>query len=188
MFVVLIGELALVGWHRLAADRRSAAAWRRVGHCSAVGDSTVVTCVGVHLVVITLPPETASCAVLSICSVKVNREARPAFEGALRESVAAGLGGAIPQFQTVNRRRCRDATSGGWIPDCVSKHSYGIAVDFRPVDDNRHWESVTDKDPRIMEVVTIFRRYGFRWGGTFASNFDPQHLEWKPGAKLPTRG
>lgn len=185
ILAAVLAALGLTVWNELQANRRVAAAWRRVGHCAPVGTTNEVTCTGVHLVVVTLPPSIGACADGGVCRVKVNREAAPAFQGALAEVADAELGPAVTQFQTVNRRRCRDAVTGAWIPGCVSKHSYGIAVDFRPADDNVRWESVTDRDPRIMEVVAIFQRYGFRWGGTFQSNVDPQHLEWQPGSRLP---
>jgi D-alanyl-D-alanine carboxypeptidase len=185
VLAAVVATLAWTAWGAFNEHRLTAAAWRRVGRCAPLGQSNAVECTGVHLVVLTLPRGVAACVNPSTCEAKVNVEAMPAFQGALSATVQAGLGGAITQFQTVNRRRCRDARNGAWIATCVSKHSYGIAVDFRTVDDNRHWETVTDRDERIMEVVSIFQRYGFRWGGNFTTNFDPQHLEWIPGSRIP---
>lgn len=180
LLAAILAVLLWQGWQVYAENQRERAAWRRVGSCEPVGATETVTCTGVHLVDLVLPPEIGSCRDAGICTVKVNREALQAFRAALREVVAQELGEFIPQFQTVNKRRCRDALSGSWIPNCVSKHSYGIAVDFRPFEDNANWEAVVDRDPGIADVVAIFRKAGFRWGGTF-DNFDPQHLEWIPG-------
>jgi D-alanyl-D-alanine carboxypeptidase len=168
------------GWRVFDQNRREQAAWKRVGRCNAVGTTDVVTCTGVRLVKLTLPNEIAACTDGDSCQVEVNREALPAFQIALAEVVDADLGRYVTQFQTVNRRRCKDALTAEWIPDCVSKHSYGIAVDFRPFADNANWDQVTDRQPGVADVVSIFRKHGFRWGGTFKSNYDPQHLEWIP--------
>ncbi len=185
LLATVLAVLAWTAWQVFDERRREAAAWRRVGRCAPVGESDTVRCSGVHLAFLTLPRGIGACVGSRPCRVRVNVEAAQAFQGALRAVDAAELGGAVTEFQTVNRRRCRDARTGAWIAGCVSKHSHGIAVDFRSVDDNRHWDSVTDRDSRIMEVVSIFQRYGFRWGGNFSSNFDPQHLEWVPGSRLP---
>jgi D-alanyl-D-alanine carboxypeptidase len=166
-------------WRVLEQQRREAAAWRRVGSCKGVGDSNLVECTGVKLVDLAVSPKIASCGRFGYCTVKINREAKPAFESALAEIVRADVGSSVTKFETVNRRRCRNAITGAWIAGCVSKHSYGIAVDFRPFADNANWEQVTDRDPGVSEVVKIFRSHGFRWGGTF-DNYDPQHLEWIP--------
>ena len=97
----------------------------------------------------------------------------------MAEVATQGLGKFVTQFNTLNRRRCKDARTAAWKPNCISKHSYGIAVDIRPFDDNKNWNAVVKRDPGVAEVVQIFRNNGFRWGGTFA-NYDPQHLEWLP--------
>jgi hypothetical protein len=115
------------------------------------------------------------------CEAKVNAEAVPAFTAALQEVVAEGLSAHITQFGTVNRRRCKDALTGQYIPNCISKHSYGIAVDTRTFADNAKWDAVVSREPQVLKVIKIFQDNGFRWGGTFGSNFDPQHLEWEPG-------
>lgn len=180
---ILLGAILAImmwqGWRVYVENQRERAAWRRVGSCEAVGTTERVTCTGVSLTDLILDPKIATCRDAGVCSVKVNREALPAFQAALAEVVQEDLGEYVSQFQTVNKRRCRDALTGDWIPGCISKHSYGIAVDFRPFSDNANWEQVVDENPGIAEVVAIFRRHGFRWGGTF-DNFDPQHLEWIP--------
>jgi hypothetical protein len=180
LLAAILVVLAWQGWRVWQEDRRERAAWKRVGTCETVGVSDRVTCTGVNLVPLAIPQEISACAVEGQCSVEVNREAVPAFRAAIAEIVDAGLGSSVTQFQTVNRRRCKDAITAEWIPNCVSKHSYGIAVDFRSFTDNARWDEVIDGDPGVTEVVDIFRRQGFRWGGTFTSNYDPQHLEWIP--------
>jgi hypothetical protein len=180
LLAAILGVLLWQGWRVFDENRRERAAWKRVGTCSAVGTSDTVECTGVMLVALSLPKAIAACGVGDLCEVEVNREALPAFQSALAEVVNSDLGAFVPQFQTVNRRRCKDAITADWIPDCISKHSYGIAVDFRPFSDNANWAQITDTEPGIADVVAIFRRHGFRWGGTFSNNYDPQHLEWIP--------
>lgn len=156
-------------------------AWRRVGRCEALGDSSTVVCTGVRLVSITLPSTLGVCRAANPCEANVNYEAVDAFTFALQEVVAAGLSAHITQFGTVSRRRCKDSLTGEFIPNCISKHSYGIAVDTRNFTDNANWDAVVTREPEVLEVVKIFERNGFRWGGTFGANFDPQHFEWEPG-------
>jgi hypothetical protein len=181
LIFALVWLLVTSGLHRYQTQLRRAEAWRKVGSCETVGNSPVVSCTGVTLTTLALPPSLAVCVAIDPCEVDVNVEAVPAFTAALNEVVAAGLSAHITQFGTVNRRRCKDARTAAFIPNCISKHSYGIAVDTRNFNDNANWDAVVAREPEVLEVVKIFRRNGFKWGGTFGSNFDPQHLEWEPG-------
>jgi D-alanyl-D-alanine carboxypeptidase len=186
--VILISTVAAVAWFGFSewdTQRKEAAAWRRVGSCRAVDEVTpTVTCTGVTLVDLVLPRRFAACTeilqVKSVCTVAVNAEALPAFQAAVTEVDAAGLSRHVTEFQTVNRRRCKSASTGGFIAGCISKHSYGIAADLRPFADNTRWPTVVAAEPGLDEVVKIFERNGFRWGMNFADNPDPQHLEWIP--------
>jgi D-alanyl-D-alanine carboxypeptidase len=175
LILMLFVLLVVTGLGEYRAQQRRTEAWRKVGSCEAVGDSPVVTCSGVTLTTITLPSSLTVCASLDPCEANVNVEAVPAFTAALNEVVAAGLSAHITQFGTVNRRRCKDARTAAFIPNCISKH------DTRNFNDNANWDAVVAREPEVLEVVKIFRRNGFKWGGTFGSNFDPQHLEWEPG-------
>lgn len=72
-----------------------------------------------------------------------------------------------------------------------SYHNYGLAVDFVLLNDKNHdgiigsdeiiWDKNTDidKDKLIdwMEVVKIFQKYGWKWGGDWNKNKDYPHLE-----------
>jgi hypothetical protein len=86
----------------------------------------------------------------------------------------------VTEFGTVKRRMCRDAISGAWRDGCISRHSYGIAVDVRDFGDNARWAELVAAEPRLERLVEVFEGAGFRWGGDFRSNVDPQHFEWKP--------
>ena len=182
-FLILtqLGLLVRTGLRQYQDQQRRAEAWRKVGSCEALGDSPTVICTGVILTSMALPPTLGVCRALNPCTVNLNAEAVPAFTAALNEVVAEGLSAHITQFGTVNRRRCKDAISGTYVPNCISKHSYGIAVDTRNFSDNANWDAVVTREPEVLDVVKIFQRHGFIWGGTFGSNFDPQHFEWEPG-------
>ena len=54
----------------------------------------------------------------------------------------------------------------------LSRHSWGIAVDFNP-STNRYGDEPT----LPMEIVEIFRRWGFSWGGGWSVP-DGMHFEW----------
>ena len=64
-----------------------------------------------------------------------------------------------------------------------SYHNYGLAVDIVLIIDGKtaSWDDKTDFDgDRVsdwMEVVAIFKKYGYVWGGDFRSIKDSPHFE-----------
>lgn len=64
-----------------------------------------------------------------------------------------------------------------------SYHNYGIAVDVVLILDGKtaSWDDKTDFDgdkvSDWMEVVSIFKKYGYVWGGDFRSIKDSPHFE-----------
>jgi hypothetical protein len=166
-------------------ERERRAARKRIGRCEAVSaTSPTVTCSGVQLVSLQLPRSFAACPRIvrktGTCAVPVNAEAYPHFQAAVIRIEQEGLGRHVTEFQTVNRRRCKNARTGAFIAGCISQHSYGTAADLRPFDDNSRWEQVVANEPGVQRVIDIFRDEGFRWGMSFSSNPDPQHVEWVP--------
>jgi peptidoglycan L-alanyl-D-glutamate endopeptidase CwlK len=63
-----------------------------------------------------------------------------------------------------------------------SIHNYGLALDIVLIVNNgASWDTVKDfdKDGKSdwMEVVNIFKKYGYTWGGDFKSIKDAPHFE-----------
>lgn len=64
----------------------------------------------------------------------------------------------------------------------LSMHNYGLAIDFAILKDGKQvlWDLKVDldKDGKSdwMEVVTIFKQYGWTWGGDWKF-FDAPHFE-----------
>ena len=63
-----------------------------------------------------------------------------------------------------------------------SFHQYGLAFDFVLIDGNKaSWDIAKDFDgdgiADWMEVVGIFKKYGWEWGGDFRSFKDYPHLQ-----------
>lgn len=63
-----------------------------------------------------------------------------------------------------------------------SYHNYGLAVDFVLIKDgkavwNRGEDFDGDKIPDWMEVVKIFKKYGWEWGGDFKTFKDYPHFQ-----------
>lgn len=64
-----------------------------------------------------------------------------------------------------------------------SLHNYGLAVDFAFIidgkvaswDEKKDWDG--DKQSDWMEVVRVFKRYGWSWGGDWRSFKDMPHFE-----------
>jgi hypothetical protein len=101
----------------------------------------------------------------------------PALQGALSEVAAAGLGGAIDVGNANTYGGCYGglgevsplgSTTGGFL----SKHSWGIALDTNTVQN-------PEGAPPTMncDVVRIFRKWGFAWGGNFIQG-DGMHFEY----------
>jgi len=101
----------------------------------------------------------------------------PALQGALGDVVAAGLAGAIDVGNTNTFGGCYGglgevsplgSTTGGFL----SKHSWGVAIDMNTVQN-------PEGAPPTMncDVVRIFRKWGFAWGGNFIQG-DGMHFEY----------
>lgn len=64
-----------------------------------------------------------------------------------------------------------------------SYHNYGLAVDIVLIIDGKEasWDTEKDFDndgkSDWMEVVTVFKKYGWDWGGNFKSIVDKPHFE-----------
>jgi peptidoglycan L-alanyl-D-glutamate endopeptidase CwlK len=64
-----------------------------------------------------------------------------------------------------------------------SFHNYGLAVDFCLILDGKEvsWSQTADFDGDLkadwMEVVAIFKKYGWEWGGDFRSIKDSPHFQ-----------
>jgi hypothetical protein len=56
-----------------------------------------------------------------------------------------------------------------------SNHSWGVAVDINSMD-NPFRRPLTTNIP--SNVVEMWKRFGFRWGGTFSTTPDPMHFEY----------
>jgi len=67
----------------------------------------------------------------------------------------------------------------------LSAHSFGIAIDIN-VDYSNYWRWTPDfeKNPQYknqipMEIVAIFEKHGFIWGGKWF-HYDTMHFEYRP--------
>ena len=63
----------------------------------------------------------------------------------------------------------------------LSMHSFGIAIDINTSYSN-YWEwekNVKYKNKIPIEIVEIFEKYGFIWGGKWY-HFDTMHFEYRP--------
>ena len=101
----------------------------------------------------------------------------PALQGALNEVAAAGLAGAIDVGNANTYGGCYGglgevsplgSSTGGFL----SKHSWGVAIDMNTVQN-------PEGAPPTMncDVVRIFRKWGFAWGGNFIQG-DGMHFEY----------
>lgn len=104
------------------------------------------------------------------CHLRVADDLR----AALAEIAAAGLGGAIDVRNTNTQGGCHyprlNRLSGQF--GFLSRHSWGMAIDMNTV------TNCQGCVPRMnCDVVRIFRKHNFAWGGNFTRP-DGMHFEW----------
>jgi hypothetical protein len=101
------------------------------------------------------------------CHVKVVDD----LKAAIADVVAAGLGSVIDVANANTSGGCfnaRYSRSSGFL----SRHSYGMAFDT-----NTDSNCVGCRPTISCDVVRIFRKHGFAWGGNFRQP-DGMHFEW----------
>lgn len=101
--------------------------------------------------------------------VTCHRLMLPQLRGALEEISAAGLSAAIHPGEYGGCYVPRFIESNPERP--ISLHTWGIAVDLNVPGNLRGTVGAIDR-----QVVAIFQRWGFRWGGDWAYT-DPMHFE-----------
>lgn len=57
-----------------------------------------------------------------------------------------------------------------------SLHSWGIAIDLNPEENQLGTLGVMDQD-----IISAFEAYGFEWGGNFINRKDPMHFQYATG-------
>ena len=105
---------------------------------------------------------------------RCHRMVVPYIRAALAEVDRSGLAGELDRadFQVAGGCYNPRFNRGGDPGYSLSRHSWGIAVDFNP-STNQYGEEPT----LSLEVVEIFRRWGFSWGGGWSVP-DGMHFEW----------
>jgi D-alanyl-D-alanine carboxypeptidase len=120
---------------------------------------------------INLPPG----RVLLSAAIPVRARCHNALSGPLRaaldEVVAVGLGGAIDVANTNTYGGCFNPRYSR-ISGFLSRHAYAVAIDMNTT------SNCQGCTPRMnCEVVRIFRKHGFAWGGNWRTP-DGMHFEW----------
>jgi hypothetical protein len=100
-------------------------------------------------------------------TVTCHRLMIPQLRGALRDVVSAGLASSLHSYDGCYVPRFIEHNPS----HAISLHTWGIAIDMDAATNSRGIKGTMD--PR---VVTIFKRWGFRWGGDW-SYTDPMHFE-----------
>lgn len=109
------------------------------------------------------------------CYTSLQGNAKPRFTQTLR--TFAEQDALYAQGRTKPGQRVTNAKGGQSI------HNYGLAIDFTLIIDNkemswdvkRDWDQ--DRQSDWMEVVAIFKKYGWKWGGDWVSFKDMPHFE-----------
>jgi hypothetical protein len=98
----------------------------------------------------------------------------PYVRGALSEIEAGGMAELLSRddFQLAGGCWVPRFNRGGDPGYSLSRHAWGAAIDFNP--STNQYGAVPTLAP---EVVDVFRRWGFSWGGTWTVP-DGMHFEW----------
>lgn len=114
---------------------------------------------------------------------KIIEEIQSALTGSASIRLTQGLRTIAYQNSLYAQGR---TTKGGIVTNAKggqSNHNYGLAVDFCLILDGKamSYNEVKDFDKDAVadwsEVVKIFKKYGWNWGGDFKSIKDSPHLE-----------
>ncbi len=108
------------------------------------------------------------------------------------------VGNEIAQNPTLSKYVSKSLGTFNWRniagTNRLSVHSFGVAVDFQlPKAQHKYWRwdgcTTEDKvcpypkqlisDDNLKQVVKIFEKHGFIWGGKWAS-YDSPHFEYRP--------
>jgi D-alanyl-D-alanine carboxypeptidase len=129
-----------------------------------------------HLVSLTWLPKTwgKSIRITSVNGVDQQLRAVSTEIDALPEIIKRA---AYPIASTYN---CRAVADTGQ----PSPHSYGIAIDLNPAFSDywywrRHDSHIIYRNRMPEQIVTIFEKHGFIWGGKWY-HFDTMHFEYRP--------
>ncbi|WBA43158.1 M15 family metallopeptidase [Hymenobacter canadensis] len=116
-------------------------------------------------------------------------EIEGALKGNARFRVVSTLRTFAEQTTLYNQGR---TTKGDIVTNAKagsSFHNYALALDFALIVDkdgngtyeSTSWDTVKDFDRDAkadwMEIIAIFKRYGWKWGGDFKSIVDKPHVE-----------
>lgn len=105
--------------------------------------------------------------------VTVSEKITPFLDGVQKEVKDAKINYSFDDIQTYNNRYKRGG--GG-----KSLHSYGIAIDINPSRNPATGRGELQTDIP-QQLIDIFRKYGFVWGGEWVGEYDPMHFEWYGG-------
>ena len=104
--------------------------------------------------------------------ITVNELLTPYLDEIQKEIKAANINYSFDNVQSFNLRSKRHG--GG-----LSLHSWGIAIDINP--DRNPYQRGNYGPPQTDipgEVIEIFKKYGFFWGGDWPGERDAMHFEW----------
>lgn len=113
---------------------------------------------------------------------KILEECEAVLTGKAKIRVTQGLRTIAEQNELYAQGRTKPGKIVTNAKGGSSYHNYGLAVDFVLVVDNQlKWDIKTDWDGDMvsdwMEVVSIFQKYGWEWGGSWSSLKDYPHFQ-----------
>lgn len=125
-------------------------------------------------------------------AIRLFADAECALKGRAKPRITFGLRTMQEQQALYNQGR---TTPGNIVTNAkpgASYHNWGLAIDFALIVDGKtvSWDINRDFDgdhmPDWMEVVNIFKKSGWEWGGNWTSLKDYPHLQKTFGFKWQT--
>jgi hypothetical protein len=109
----------------------------------------------------------------AISRIYCHRKLAPLLQATFADIAAAGLAGEIHSFDGCFCPRYKRRT----VRQTPSVHCWAIAVDV-----NARTNQQGTRGDMSPQVVAVFRRHGFKWGGDWAGKYrDPMHFQYCTG-------
>lgn len=124
--------------------------------------------------IVTIPLPIKNPQTKTYWTINCNRKISTLLYGIFQEYVTQGYERVYPIRQLgcfVPRHKMNDPKRS------LSLHSYGIAIDV-----NWRTNPVGKNGDMSKDLIRIFRRYGWTWGGSWRRPKDPMHFEYYSGS------
>ncbi len=148
--------------------------WLRAAGIIKIGAEVIIGCQGSRQISSFLGKPGSNLVTYNLFGqeVSIHQMVAPSLDQIQKEVNEANTGYNFNDVQTFN---VRPKIWGGG----QSLHSWGIAIDINPATNPYQRGNYGPPQTDIpQEIIDIFKRYGFAWGGDWPGQRDAMHFEW----------